>query len=208
MHEILVQLIFNKFSLFWIITLTFYCRCCSRALTDVPNVQVEPHVAYKVQVDTVVVLTLMQVVVVITCTVVRMVTRATSLIVHVQLKKLKPKFILHSQLKLWSHSLSVMMSYSFLQAAKEMLFALILKPVLVEQHVAKDRLVNIRAVHSHKQAAVKMEFTVAQMVSLVIPNKGCAGKILKQFQWNWRRPLNHCRRQTLKRNVLQKKSHK
>ena len=77
-----------------------------------------------------------------------------------------------------------MMSYSFLQAAKEMLFAQILKPVLVEQHVAKDRLVNIRAVHSHKQAAVKMEFTVAQMVSLVIPNKGCAGKFLKQFQWN------------------------
>lgn len=67
---------------------------------DVPNVQVEQHVAYKVQVDTVVVLTLMQVVVVITCTVVRMVTRATSLIVLVQLRKLKPKFNLHSQLKL------------------------------------------------------------------------------------------------------------
>ena len=51
---------------------------------DVHNVQVEPHVAYRVQVDMVVVLTQMQVVVVITCTVVHMITHVMSPIAHVQ----------------------------------------------------------------------------------------------------------------------------
>ena len=65
-----------------------------------------------------------------------------------------------------------------------MFLALILKLVLVELHAARNRQANILAVHFHKQVAVKMEFTVAQMVLLVILNKGCVEKTLKQFQWN------------------------
>ena len=60
-----------------------------------------------------------------------------------------------------------------------MFLAQILKLVLVELHAARNRRVNIRAVHFHRQVAVKMEFTVVQTVLLVILNKGCVEKTLK-----------------------------